>query len=62
MQKVLLFAVFVMTLGLGGCDWFQGLQDLRGPREAAKASAQKESPAEAGQELSLGSSDERCSN
>ena len=25
MQKVLLFSLLAITLGLGGCDWFRGL-------------------------------------
>ena len=33
MQKILLFAVFVMTLGLGGCDWFRGTPGPPGPAE-----------------------------
>jgi collagen triple helix repeat protein len=45
MQKTLLFSVLVMTLSLGGCDWFRG---PAGPPGPAGAKGDKGDPGVAG--------------
>jgi hypothetical protein len=45
MQKILLFSVLVITLSLGGCDWFRGLQDLPGLKVGRGQRAIKAIPA-----------------
>src|SRR5215831_10384797 len=48
MQKILLLSVLVMTLGLSGCDWFQGPAGPPGPPGPAGAKGDKGDPGVAG--------------
>ena len=48
MQKILLFSVLVMTLSLGGCDWFRGPAGPAGPPGQAGAKGDKGDPGVAG--------------
>src|SRR5262249_2315927 len=48
MPKILLFSVLVMTLSLGGCDWFRGPAGPPGPPGPAGAKGDKGDPGVAG--------------
>jgi len=48
MQKILLFSALVMTLSLGGCDWFRGPAGPAGPPGPAGAKGDKGDPGVAG--------------
>ena len=48
MQKILLFSVLVITLSLGGCDWFRGPAGPPGPQGPAGAKGDKGDPGVAG--------------
>jgi hypothetical protein len=48
MPKILLLSVLVITLSLGGCDWFRGPAGPPGPQGPAGAKGDKGDPGVAG--------------